>query len=474
MEAFSTILNLKPPPKAASGNPRAPSSPVPLPSTPIFEDLLKSKTRSEKSTEEEPVERVDAPSKSNSSSQVLFGDQIIPLVTTYNTSPPSEPPPGTEKDSSPLATASKEQETISGLQTSSESSPGSETRTNQLQNSSAPYQPTSPEQPRISTPFKESSTLKGTVLQLNPASFQQIEKTSLGLENSLGAGTLPMELFQKTASGIMPDNVSSSLNLNVQAQASLDEKVFRLPTLSSEKAFSATEQQIKPQSDGQFAGQQHLNKSNSSTFTLSAQQTTSVTAANQSISSSETNQTAFSQVVHPAETIQTTSLQTAFEPGKVPFAEGTSRQNTPIQTAYEPDRLAESHNSSATSQIVAKINLMHKGGRTSIHLQLMPEELGKIEIRLTTTAQGVGVVLTADSSSTEKVLDSQLKDLRQHLSDAGIEVTNLSIGKEEMEQQLAEQHYHPQNKPAAAQTAVITDEPQIIYVLTESGIDCRI
>jgi flagellar hook-length control protein FliK len=80
------------------------------------------------------------------------------------------------------------------------------------------------------------------------------------------------------------------------------------------------------------------------------------------------------------------------------------------------------------TQIQQGVETLTKSGQTSLRLQLYPEALGRVDLRLTSGADGVRVSLTADLSATGNLLERHAQELRQALSDSGLTVAGLSIG----------------------------------------------
>jgi flagellar hook-length control protein FliK len=80
------------------------------------------------------------------------------------------------------------------------------------------------------------------------------------------------------------------------------------------------------------------------------------------------------------------------------------------------------------AQIQQGVETLAKSGQTSLRLQLYPEALGRVDLKLTSGADGVRVSLTADLSATGNLLERHAQELRQALSDSGLTVAGLSIG----------------------------------------------
>ena len=80
------------------------------------------------------------------------------------------------------------------------------------------------------------------------------------------------------------------------------------------------------------------------------------------------------------------------------------------------------------SQIQQGLETLAKSGNTSLRLQLYPESMGRVDLRLTSGADGVRVSLTADLAATGNLLERHAQELRQTLTDSGLTLAGLSIG----------------------------------------------
>jgi flagellar hook-length control protein FliK len=79
-------------------------------------------------------------------------------------------------------------------------------------------------------------------------------------------------------------------------------------------------------------------------------------------------------------------------------------------------------------QVLRGVESLVRSGANSMHLQLYPEALGRIDIQVTTNADGLRVTLTADSVAAGGLLQQHLSDLRQSLSESGLSIQALSVG----------------------------------------------
>lgn len=78
-------------------------------------------------------------------------------------------------------------------------------------------------------------------------------------------------------------------------------------------------------------------------------------------------------------------------------------------------------------QMVSSIQSSVQQGQSSLRLQLQPQELGSIDVRLVSSSQGVAVTVFADQASTGRLLEMQIDQLRAALQDAGVQVSHLNV-----------------------------------------------
>ncbi len=104
--------------------------------------------------------------------------------------------------------------------------------------------------------------------------------------------------------------------------------------------------------------------------------------------------------------------------------------------ASEPARSAEAQ-PAFLPQIEDSITQMVKSKQTSLRIQLHPEDLGRIQLRLIQDENGLRVTMQADHSETGQLLERHLHSLQKTLNDAGIQLTGFDInsGNQNRQQQ---------------------------------------
>ncbi|HVP21247.1 MAG TPA: flagellar hook-length control protein FliK [Anaerolineaceae bacterium] len=95
----------------------------------------------------------------------------------------------------------------------------------------------------------------------------------------------------------------------------------------------------------------------------------------------------------------------------------------------EPARLAEARPPEVMQQVLQGLEMMVKNKNVSMRLQLYPENLGHIELRVVSNQNGLGVYLRADQPSTQQLLESQAALLKQSLSFAGVNPSQIDFGQ---------------------------------------------
>jgi flagellar hook-length control protein FliK len=134
-------------------------------------------------------------------------------------------------------------------------------------------------------------------------------------------------------------------------------------------------------------------------------------------------------------------------------------------------------------QIVNEVDQSLQTGQNVVRIQLHPENLGKIDIRLSSDASGLGINIMAENASTKRLLESQVEILRQSLDNAGLHLSHMNFGMKGQEGQGERQFY--QNDPSnvsqnwfqkpwhESETGKYSDPPQRMS-LQLTSIDYRI
>ncbi|HZW05000.1 MAG TPA: flagellar hook-length control protein FliK, partial [Anaerolineaceae bacterium] len=102
-----------------------------------------------------------------------------------------------------------------------------------------------------------------------------------------------------------------------------------------------------------------------------------------------------------------------------------------------PFQVVEGKDQGVLMQMVETIQSSVQKGQSSLRLQLNPQELGSIDVRLVSNPQGVGVTVFADQASTGRLLEMQIDQLRTSLQEAGVQLAHLNVFQHGQQRQEA-------------------------------------
>ena len=149
--------------------------------------------------------------------------------------------------------------------------------------------------------------------------------------------------------------------------------------------------------------------------------------------------------------------------------------------AVDPARLAEGRPTQLLQQVSQGLETLQASGKTSLRMQLYPDSLGRVDLHLTNTSDGVRVTISADLASTGKLLERHLDDLKNSLSHSGVNVVGLAVGHgNEQRDANSQTSQHGKEGPIFAPSAVSApaqEEESTTSTgrsLTSSYIDYRI
>lgn len=147
-------------------------------------------------------------------------------------------------------------------------------------------------------------------------------------------------------------------------------------------------------------------------------------------------------------------------------------------------RLAEAHAPDFLPQVQRGLEALTHAGQATLRLQLEPEHLGRLDLQLTTSAEGVRVSIVTDQPMASRLLETHLADLRQTLTDAGLTIAGLSVSLNMDNGQafnMAKWHAPAWLNNAAmpmVSQAAPAEEPRVIHGVLRLGlghqVDCHI
>ena len=95
-----------------------------------------------------------------------------------------------------------------------------------------------------------------------------------------------------------------------------------------------------------------------------------------------------------------------------------------VSTVPTPPTSAEAD---ALQQVVQNASLLSESGRSTLRIQLVPEHLGRLEIRLVQEGDRVTTQLVAHEAKTEALLARNFDQLHRMLENAGLKVQQLAV-----------------------------------------------
>ncbi len=124
-------------------------------------------------------------------------------------------------------------------------------------------------------------------------------------------------------------------------------------------------------------------------------------------------------------------------------------------------------------QIISQVKPRFKNGETSMRLKLVPEDLGAIEIQMTSNERGVSLHFVTEQAATAQSLEAQSGQLRQSLKDAGFQLTDLNISQQNQpgqkggffnqERPFAQAHAPPRSIPQVGMPKAEGTRPQRMF-----------
>lgn len=114
----------------------------------------------------------------------------------------------------------------------------------------------------------------------------------------------------------------------------------------------------------------------------------------------------------------------------------------------------------------------------SMRLQIHPENLGKIDLRLVSNSDGMRVVMTAEVPATAKLLESHLDQLQQSLSHAGVSISGMSVNSQGAQGQSANPSQNQSQNTGRSSTSPFQPEAEtatpVVLSVSSSGFDYRV
>lgn len=116
--------------------------------------------------------------------------------------------------------------------------------------------------------------------------------------------------------------------------------------------------------------------------------------------------------------------------GSFVAAIGPNKEAVAVErTVNQPSMPVNAQAVEVAQQVIRHFTANLKTESNAMHLQLNPKELGAIDIQMVSNGQGVHVSFVAEQASTSKLLETQLPQLRESLTAAGVQLSGLDISQ---------------------------------------------
>jgi flagellar hook-length control protein FliK len=133
------------------------------------------------------------------------------------------------------------------------------------------------------------------------------------------------------------------------------------------------------------------------------------------------------KISSPAQQVDAQEVNGSFDKAAV---NGGGATQTMSSNVNSENTIADSSRtiSVPVEQIANEVERSLQNGKSTVHIQLHPQDLGTIDIHLSSDAKGVGITIMTEHASTGRLLESQIDSLRQSLDNAGLHQTQIDFG----------------------------------------------
>jgi flagellar hook-length control protein FliK len=124
------------------------------------------------------------------------------------------------------------------------------------------------------------------------------------------------------------------------------------------------------------------------------------------------------------------------------------------------------------------VNLVREQGQ-SMRIQVHPENMGKIDLRLISNSDGIRVVMTAENPATAKLLENNMNQLNQSMKDAGLALNGTSVNSQGAQGQSNNPSFNQSQQGSLKSTRpIFLDEPisisPVAITTSSTGLDYRV
>lgn len=132
------------------------------------------------------------------------------------------------------------------------------------------------------------------------------------------------------------------------------------------------------------------------------------------------------------------------------FAKTLDSAQSQVQTATQTNTTThtakELSDNEILSQINSKLSNLKDEGTTKISMVLKPENLGKINLELVNSKEGLTAQITTNNQQVKEMLDKTIDTLKDNLSNQGVNVNNVTVKVEETQKNPANNMFSFENQ----------------------------
>jgi flagellar hook-length control protein FliK len=152
----------------------------------------------------------------------------------------------------------------------------------------------------------------------------------------------------------------------------------------------------------------------------------------------------------------------------------TGIAKTAAKTVSQP--LTPLNQSEIVDQIKTQIKVNLKGIVSEVKMVLKPEQLGEVTLKVVTESGIIKAQFIAESQKVKEAIEAQLNDLKQSLTEQGIDVSELSVsvgqeGFDQMENFLKEQEKSQQRISDLIKDAMEEEDQEELLDMEDSSVN---
>lgn len=147
------------------------------------------------------------------------------------------------------------------------------------------------------------------------------------------------------------------------------------------------------------------------------------------------------------------NTKTSHDINTLPNAADSIAQTALNKTAetMQTEAPKELNKADVMSQINNQLDKLQDNTTTKVTIVLKPENLGKIELELVSSKDGLTAKMTTDSQQVKELLDKNINSLKDTLGSQGVNVNNVSVKVNEAQKQDTMFSFENQNRQGQAQ-----------------------